>query len=72
MQILLTVITTVYRCVYSFMCVLPVRVKIAKIISKYRLYEIEHFHSNDASPAFVLLDLDLHFHGKSFGVVFDW
>ena len=32
-----------------------------------RIYGIEHFHSNGASPVVLLIDLDLHFQGQTFG-----
>ena len=63
-------------CVCVFVCVcvcaLPFALTYVPSQLKFRknqLYRIKHFCLNDASLAFLLLDLDLHFQGQPFGIL---
>ena len=40
-------------------------------MKKNHINGIEHFESNTASAVYLLLDNDLHFQGKTFGILFD-
>ena len=52
-------------------CVLPVSLNGCSMLAKICLYGIEHLQSNDASPVFLLYELDLQFHGQTFCILFD-
>ena len=81
LQILSIAIPLVTHCVYVYIyvyvckCVdvpfcLNVRMLLGiKRSEKNQQYSIEYFQSNGASPVFLLLDIDLHFQGKSFGIL---
>ena len=54
-------------CVCVFFCV-NVCCQVAKILMKtINVYRIGHLQINSRSPVFLLLELDLHFHGNAFG-----
>ena len=52
---------------FLYKCMLPGSSNSEKI----HRYRIEHFQSNGASPVFLLLNLNLHFQGQTFGILFD-
>ena len=77
LQFLPIVITFVSRCVRVCKCVcvcvsfcVNVCFQVAKILKRNHLYRIDHFQSNGLSPIFLLLDLDLHFQGQTFVILF--
>ena len=75
LQILPIVITPVCRCVfmYVYVRVLPVCVSVCSQVGKILKYStIEHFQQNGASSVFLLLDPDLHFQGKSVGILLEY